>query len=309
MATCQQALDELERLGDDEGAAWALRLVGNFKAWLGSSAKAEELWAQALERAEKTSPRLANDVRTWMSWVLWWGPTPTDEGIRRCDELIRQTTSKRVEATALLIRGNLKASRGRLEEGRADSEAGRLVFLELGDPLWWAGTAMVVADTELLVGENERAYELLAEGHAALAVHHETGYLATVVGMRAQAALELGRDDEALQLVEETLGMAAADDIEPHTRVRLVRARALARRGEIDAADELIREAAAIIEPIDYVMLHLELALASADVDRLAGRRDEERRALERAVEVAEAKGNLVAAERARMRLAELLPE
>jgi class 3 adenylate cyclase len=306
LATSEQALAELERLGDDEGVAWALRLVGNLEGWLGNTAEAERLWARALERAERVTPRLANDVRIWTMWGLWWGPTPIDEGIRRCDELIRHSSSKRVEATALLIRGNLKAALGHLEEGRNDSAAGRSLFHELGDQIWWAGAAMVLARTELNAGFAERAYELLADGHAALAESSETGYLATVVSMRALAALELGRDEEALELADETKRIAAVDDLDPQARRRLVRARALARRGELEAADELIREAAEIIEPTDYAVLHLELAFAHADVERLAGRPDGERRALERALEVAEAKGNIVAAERARGRLAEL---
>ena len=124
--------------------------------------------------------------------------------------------------------------------------------------------------------------------------------------MRAQAALELGRDDEALELTDETERLAQCDDFEPHSRRRLVRARALARRGEFETAEELVREAAELVEPTDYTILHQELAFAQADVARLAGRRHEERRALERALEVAEAKGNVVAAKRARGRLAEL---
>jgi hypothetical protein len=54
------------------------------------------------------------------------------------------------------------------------------------------------------------------------------------------------------------------------------------------------------------VILHLELALAQADVAHQAGRGADERRALERALEVAEAKGNVVAAERARRQLADI---
>jgi len=71
--------------------------------------------------------------------------------------------------------------------------------------------------------------------------------------MRAQAALELGRLDEALDLAAETKRLAAPDDVEPHARRRLVQARALSRRGELAAADELLREAAKIVEPTDYV--------------------------------------------------------
>jgi class 3 adenylate cyclase/tetratricopeptide (TPR) repeat protein len=306
MATSERALAVLERIGDDEGAVWALRLVGNFKGWLGNSAEAEQIWARALEQAEHVSAKLANEIRTWMMWGFWWGPTSVEEGICRCDEFIRRSSSKRVEATALLIRGWLKAARGSLEEGRADSAAGRLIFHEIGDLLWFAGTAMVLGDIELLAGANERAYELLAEGQAKLAPSHETGYLATVVGLRAQAALELGRIDEALELTDETERLAAPDDFEPHARMRLIRARALARRGDVDTADDLLREAAEIIGPTDYAILHLELAFARAEVERLAGRQAGERQALERALAVAEAKGNRMAAERARGRLAEI---
>jgi class 3 adenylate cyclase/tetratricopeptide (TPR) repeat protein len=304
LATAEQALSELERVGDEEGAAWALRMMGNYKAWLGSSAEAEQLWTRSYERAQNVSPRLANEARIWMMWTAWWGPTPVDEGIRRCEEFLH-SPSKRVEATALLIGGQLKAPQGRFDEARADLAAGRSLFRELGDEIWWAGASMLLADTELLAGAHERAYEILTEGHTALAGASETGYLATVVGMRAQAALELGRLDEALALAEETARVSAADDFEPHARRRLVVARALARRGDLAAADELLREAAEIVEPTDYVILHLDLAFAQADVARVAGRQDEERRALERALEVAEAKGNVVAAKRARERVAE----
>jgi class 3 adenylate cyclase/tetratricopeptide (TPR) repeat protein len=306
LATSERALAALERLGDDEGVAWALRLAGNFEGWLGSTAKAERLWARALERAERASPRLANDVRVWLMWGMWWGPTPVEEGIRRCDEFVRHSTSARVEATGLMIRGDLKAARGLLDEGREDFAAGRSLFYELGDRIWWAGGATVFAGTELHGGSAQRAYELLSEGHTALAETSETGYLSTLVSMRADAALELGRDDEALELADESERIAAPDDFDPHARARLVRARVLARRGDFETADALIREAAEIVDPTDYVILHLELAFARADVERLAGRHDAERRALERALEVAQAKGNLIAAERARSRLAEL---
>jgi hypothetical protein len=52
--------------------------------------------------------------------------------------------------------------------------------------------------------------------------------------------------------------------------------------------------------------LDLAFAFAQADVARQAVRPEDERRALERAVEVAEAKGNIVAADRGRRRLSEL---
>jgi hypothetical protein len=116
----------------------------------------------------------------------------------------------------------------------------------------------------------------------------------------------LGRDDEALRLANEADAMGQADDFEPHARARIIRAYVFARRGDIAAADEQVAEAAELIEPIDYIILHLGLAFARAEVARLAGRPDEARAALEHALAVAAAKGHALAAEQARTAMAEL---
>jgi tetratricopeptide (TPR) repeat protein len=159
---------------------------------------------------------------------------------------------------------------------------------------------------ELSAGDPERAYAAAAEGHDVLAASAETGYLTTVVGYQAQAALALGRDDEALRLADEARELAAVDDFEPRGRERFVRAQVLARRGDFTAADELIAAAAELVDPTDWLDLRIELALARAEVARVAGRFGEEREALARALSVAEAKGNVAVAERARTRLAAL---
>jgi tetratricopeptide (TPR) repeat protein len=165
---------------------------------------------------------------------------------------------------------------------------------------------MVSAEMELQAGNAQIAYDTLAAGDEHLASTFETGYRSTMVGLRAQAALELGREDEALDFADETERIAAVDDFEPRSRQRLVRARVLARRGDFERADELLREAMEIIEPTDYVILQLDLAFARAEVDRLAGRPEAERVVLEAALSVAELKQNLVAVDRMRARLAEI---
>ena len=306
LAQAEEALAVLERLQDEEGAIWGLRLVGQFRAWLGSGAAAEALWGQACERAERFSPRLMSELLIWRCWDIWWGATPADEGVRLCNEWMASSPSKRLEAIALLIRGTQKAALTQIEDGRADVAAGRELLHDLGGMIWWAGSSMISAEMELLAGNAQGAYETLALGRERLSASSETGYLATVVGLQAQAALELGREDEALELAAETARVAATDDFEPHSRHRLVRARVLARRGDFDQADELLREAAALIEPTDYVILHLAVAFARAEVDRLAGRTEAEREVLETALPIAEKKRNLVAVERMQARLAEL---
>ncbi len=306
LEAAREALVELERAGDEVGAIWALRLLGNLTAWLGDTASGQAYWRQALERGEAVSPRLANDVRKWMLWAAWWGPLGVEEMIRMCDETIESTPSKHLEATSVMMRGVARTTRGELDEGRAEMAAGRGLLRDIGDRISWAGSSMVEAETELAVGNPAGADEVLAEGHEILAESAETGFLATVVGLRAQVALELGRDDEALQFAEEARAIAATDDFDPHARGRFVRAVVLARRGDFAGADELLATSAALIDPTDYAILHLDLAFARAEVAQLAGRPVEHRAALEQARSFAEAKGSVMAAARAREALAAL---
>jgi len=122
--------------------------------------------------------------------------------------------------------------------------------------------------------------------------------------MRAQAALELEQDDEALRFADEAEELASPDDFEPHVRQRCVRAVVLARQGDFAAAREALRQAEQIAAPTDYLPLKALLAMKRAAVANLAGDVAEERTALLDALALAEQKGDLVTAERARGRLA-----
>src|SRR5207247_10615600 len=82
----------------------------------------------------------------------------------------------------------------------------------------------------------------------------------------------------------------------------------MARRGDHDAAADEIRAALAIAEPAEYLSLRAYAATSLAEIERLAGRPDNERAALQEALVLAEGKGDVVTAGRARERLAELAP-
>ena len=149
----------------------------------------------------------------------------------------------------------------------------------------------------------DRAYRALAEGAEVLTASSETGYLATVLSMQSLAALELGRPDEALSLTAKAVEIAVQDDVDPHVRDRIIRSRVAAQRGDFGRAAELIQEAGRIIEPTDFAGAHLDVALARAEIARLAGQTEEEHAALEDALTIAEAKGHALAMGRIRARL------
>jgi len=204
------------------------------------------------------------------------------------------------------VHGAAIGAEGRLADGREELTAGKALLHDLGDLIAWAGITAIEADFELAAGEPERAYRALAVGAEVLAASSETGYLATVTSLQAQAALELGREEEAMRLTDAARGIAVVDDIDPLARDLVVRARVSARRGDFGEADELIAAASEMLEETDAVNLRLEHAFGRAELARLAGRDDEQRGALSDAVAVAEAKGYSLVERRARGELAAL---
>jgi class 3 adenylate cyclase/tetratricopeptide (TPR) repeat protein len=306
LETVEKAHAELERLGDEEGAVWALRLIGNIRAWLGDSAEAASHYTELLRRAQHVSARLADEVRLWLLWTCWWGATPAEEVLQVCDEVQAATASIRLRALVDLVRGSTIGSMGSVEEGRRLLVDGRKLLRDLGGTVYWAGPSMMDAEYEVFAGDYQRGYDSLAEGRAAFEAHAETGYLSTIVGYQGHMSVLLGRDDEALQFADEADAMGQADDFEPHARARIIRAYVFARRGDIAAADAEVAEAAELIEPRDFVILHLDLAFVRAEVARLDRRLDEARGALEHAIAIAEAKGHALAVEHARAKLSEL---
>ena len=89
-------------------------------------------------------------------------------------------------------------------------------------------------------------------------------------------------------------------------RWRRVRARVLARRAEIQAAEALAREALAIAEATDFVNERADALIDLSHVLEESRRCDEAVAAASGAVHLYELKGNVVAAAAARLRLGEL---
>ena len=302
----RDALTALERIGDAEGEVLALRLIGSLTGWLGNSAEAAKLWRRALERAGPGSSRSVNDVLGWMVLGAWWGRMTVTDVIRLADEALATGSSKRLEAYAGVVAGCAMGVGGRLEEGRERIASGRALLRDLGDLISWGGIAVIDGELELAARAPQRAYDALAGGAAVLQARSETGYLATVIGLQANAALELGMHDEAVQLARDAIAIASPDDFDPHARGTFVLALIAARQEDVAEADRLLAAAAALVEPTDSMVLHYDLALARAEVARRAGRDAQSREALEHALALAEQKGSVLGAERARQELASL---
>jgi tetratricopeptide (TPR) repeat protein len=118
--------------------------------------------------------------------------------------------------------------------------------------------------------------------------------------MLADVLFSLGRLDEAAELASESRDIASVDDLDAQPRWRAALAKVLAARGEHAEAESLALEAVSLVEPIDLLLVKAGVFDALGEVLGAAGKRQEARAALERAIALHEQKGNVVWAARSR---------
>jgi tetratricopeptide (TPR) repeat protein len=225
------------------------------------------------------------------------------EAIRRCDEIRDQVGSSPVAlAVTLHPLGSLHAMTGDFETARRLIREGNDILGELGR--MQSAVSHHEALVELLGGQPAAAEQRLRLGYDKLEQMGERGLLATTAAMLAQALYDQGRDEEAEAQCDVSETAAPHEDFVTHVMWRGVRAKLLARAGRIEAAEALSREALDLIERTDLLTHQGDALLDLADVLGLAGRTDEAGEAARGALALYERKGNLVSAQRARLRLA-----
>ena len=149
----REAIPVLERHADDLGLARAWLLVGLCDFWLGRSRDADAAFARGLTCAR--GARSGRDEAQILSWYLivgWYGPTPAEEAVRRCHDVLEQTSSRQVEAIARTELGALLSLSGRFDEARESWKEGVAILEELGLRIAAAGMSQERADIELLAG-------------------------------------------------------------------------------------------------------------------------------------------------------------
>jgi tetratricopeptide (TPR) repeat protein len=154
-----------------------------------------------------------------------------------------------------------------------------------------------------LTGEPERAEQVLRSTWDELGAVGETGFRSTAGGELAETLVELGRDAEAARVLAELDTVISPDDFEPQARTRWVRATMLSRQGRPDEAEQLAREAVALIDGTDYLGERGDAHRVLGDVLAEAGRREDAEVEWRQALGLYERKGNRIRASQMRDRL------
>ena len=279
-----------EGLGDQLGLAKAWHLTGDehvASTWTIGTAGLERALVHARRAGDQ---REIADILWWLAVTYHMGPTPADDAIRRCDELLGLARGDRtVEAGVLGVLAGLNAMQGRFAEGRTLFAQGLAILEELGLDLRMATRRTISGMIELLADDPTAAERELRWGYERLEAMGDKPE-GSIAGQLAEALYRLGRYDEAA-----------------HYAGKDVQAKLLARRGEFEGAERLAREVVVAADGGDHLNLRGHARIALAEVLSLAGRSDEAAAAFDEARVQFEAKRNVAAVARVEKLRASLL--
>jgi DNA-binding SARP family transcriptional activator len=302
LAAAAEGIPIFEAVGDDRSLGRAWLLSGFLR---GGHLGQHEAWKEAAERALVHYARSGWPTSSCVGEIaaaLHYGPTPVEEALARCDELVGDPATDSVgRANVTVYTAGLVAQLGDFDRARALVADARETFDDLGQRTAATNScSTVLGEIELLAGDWASAELVLRELCAELEQLEDLSHLASRAGDLADALYLQGRVDEAGEWTRVAETHASEDDFDAALRWRPVRALVHASQGEHDQAERLARESARQAELGDGLNRQARVHASFGEILRLAGRSEEAAGAFDRAVELYEQKGNVVGAGRAR---------
>ncbi len=307
-AEVERETGRLIPLLEDGSAPAVLAKAWRMVAFVHGTACQWEETALALEPAIRNA-RAADDARQVArlsaSYVmaLAEGPTPAPEAIERADEVLRYgLVDRQAEAVVLLAIAPLHAMSGEFERARSLTARAGELLRDLGATVLAARTSDASSRVELMGGDVQAAETALRADYEALTAMDERYFRPNIAVLLARALFELGRHEEAEEMVAIAAGIASPDDIEAQALVRYVRARLLDAGGRAEEAAALAQEALDLIRQTDSPVLRAD-TLADLS-EAFAGSPTQRAAVLEEARSLYEQKRHLVGMARAAEALA-----
>jgi class 3 adenylate cyclase/tetratricopeptide (TPR) repeat protein len=298
----EAAIGVFTDLGDQAGVAAAMMRVADVHWSRCRFAQTEEVLEQALVHASRAGDRLHTlQILELLGRAIVIGPRPVEEGARRCEEILELARDEpRLTAWTKSMLAVLEAMRGHGEEARGLYDESHRGLAELGLILLGAGARMYAGVAEIALGDWQAAEREFRHGYDTLTEIGEQSVLSTMAAFLAWTLAAQGQEAEAEQLTAISERAAPDADIASQVVWRGARARVLALRGDIERAELLAVDAVQRGSAADFLNTQADVLMELAHVRRLAGRAQEAAAAAAEALALYEAKGNTVAAGRAR---------
>jgi tetratricopeptide (TPR) repeat protein len=205
--------------------------------------------------------------------------------IAEADRLGRSLLRARMELA------NAAAAQGRVEEARQLHALHREELVEQGQSFGIISSAQHRTTCELLAGDFVRAEAEAREGWDGLGRLGERGYRSTIGALLAEALVELGRLDEAAEIVEKAAKLTSDDDWLTVAHCNWARALGASVTGDHDRAIELAQLAVEEADKHEYYFTRSHYWVGLGRVLVAAGRADEAREAIAGARELCAIKG------------------
>jgi class 3 adenylate cyclase/tetratricopeptide (TPR) repeat protein len=292
----ERAIETFEELDDDVGLARAWSLLGGVH-WFASrwGARTEAL-ERALVYARRAGDRRQESVVLGgLPLSLSWGATPIPDALERCRELLVEAGGNRtIEAKILVALAELEAGLGHFDEARSLYGRSKTIVQDLGLQLQLGVQTFAAGTIELLAGNPEAAEAELRVGLDTLQRIGAQVASSTVAALLGAAVYAQGRYDDAERLTELSEATAPEEDIAAQIFWRGTRAKALAQKGIIDAAESLARDAVGLAEGTDALTVHGDALMNLAEVLHLVAKDEEAVAVARKARALYEQKGNVV---------------
>jgi DNA-binding SARP family transcriptional activator/tetratricopeptide (TPR) repeat protein len=243
-------------------------------------------------------------LATMLATTISWGATPVAEAIDRCQALLEEVPTPAWRSFILPPLAILEAMASHFDTARGHLEEARHGRRESGDPdSIYTGVANIAGAVEFLAGDLAAAETILSVACAKVRERREDAWLGAHLADLADVAYVQQRINEALEMTTEALLVSPPDHRSVQAAARSVRAKALARLGLFDEAEPLARHAVALLESSDNLSNRAWMHVHLATVLELEGKLTEAGEALTQALQLFEAKGHVLMAERARASL------
>jgi class 3 adenylate cyclase/tetratricopeptide (TPR) repeat protein len=299
-------LRELDHLlpalaGDDEGLAEAELTRALLLYYAGRNRDARDAAQRAYDRARQIRDvRLIGLASEVLGSALSWSDTPWDEVERFARARVDEDVGPRSQARIMVGLGRCLWMRGDFEHGRSMLYDALRRYEDLGQRMLAASHWMTVAHLEWAVGDWD-AYERSSRAcWDELGAVGEEGFRSTAGAQLADALIQLGRIEEAEQILDETDAITSPDDYVTRWAALGARARIAALRGDAGATEELVTASLAAADTGDSSVHSASARIVAAEAYRDLGVFEEARRLVEQAVSLAEEKNSVAIAARAR---------
>lgn len=303
----EEARADFDRIGDEYGFAlywWGVALEAWIRLRALEAAEAFENALQHLDRAGRAHDRLGLLVRHQLLGSYVFSPMPVGEAIARVRTLRADDHGLLLQAWERAVLGRLTSMTGDFDTARELQRGARQAYLEAGLLASGAAIAMSESEIESRAGDYAAAERVLREGLAVLEEIDERAFRPTMAVVLASVLYEEGRFDEVGEWCEHSRATSGADDLVNFIYIDALTGCLLARAGSADEARTAALSATRQIDGIEHSETEVKTLRYVSEVFALTGDRDQAREHLERALAIADAKGDVALAVRVRHNLA-----